>query len=118
MIAPIYSLLSGNSSVSAIVGTRIYPGGTIPQDAVLPAIVWLAVSGVPNTTMTEHSPVDAVRVQIDCWATTYTQALALATAARTALQDAGNFQSLNPDSFDPTTKRYRVSFDFVFQVES
>jgi hypothetical protein len=115
MIPPVYTLLSGNSGVTAICSTRIYPT-IMPQDAVTPAIVWLVVSGTPNTTMTEHSPVDAVRVQVDCWADTYTTALSLANAARSALQDAGNLLSQNPDYYEPTTKKYRVSMDFIFQV--
>ena len=87
----LYSHLSGNNTVAALVATRIYPN-VIPQHAggeqtKLPCLVYqrIAVRRQPKYCGTD----DLVRseVQIDCYAATAHESLTLATAARGALID-------------------------------
>ena len=80
----IYSRLSGNSAVRAIVDDRIYPDRT-PQDTALPKIVFTTISQgrAPNTS--GASGVTNPRIQIDCWADSNAGAFALADAVRLAL---------------------------------
>ena len=80
----LYSILSGDSGVSAIVGTRIYPK-VIPQLASLPAVSYQEITGMREHTM--DGPVGMVRSrwQINCVADSYSALRALADAVRKAL---------------------------------
>ena len=80
----IYTRLSGNAAVRAIVDDRIYPART-PQDTTLPKIVFTTISQgrAPNTA--GASGVTNPRIQIDCWADSNAGADALADAVRLAL---------------------------------
>lgn len=125
-LAPVFPLLSADPAVAAIVGTnpvRIFPGGVLPQDAVIPAISWLVVAGVPENLLADRTPVDNQRVQIDCWADTFPAANALFEAVRTALEGSAYLVAINDPQgtstntqFDPNTRRYRISSDWSFWV--
>lgn len=123
MIPPIFPLLSASSAVTAIVGTspaRIYPAGNIPQSATqdpnvnVPCVTWRTVGGHAENILSDRPGVDNQRVQLDCWALTFTQAQTLATAVQYALELVGNCVAVNGSDFEADTKRYRVSFDFSF----
>jgi hypothetical protein len=80
----LYKLLTDDSTVSGLVGTRIYPQ-FVPQGASMPAITYQQISGIRD--FTHSGPVDlaSLRFQVNCWSLNYTQARALADAVRTAL---------------------------------
>lgn len=83
----LYTKLSGESSVTAICSTRIYPY-TIPQKpdgSGYPAATITVISNEPSDTKTEASTLDAWRVQIDCYAKTALSALQLDNAIRAAI---------------------------------
>lgn len=86
--ADLYAHLHGDSSITAQVSTRIYPV-KMPQNATRPAITYQTISGDPMTDLdSADGDLLAVRVQIDCWAETYTAAAALGEAVRTRLKTA------------------------------
>lgn len=125
MIVPIFPLLSADAAVKAVVGTnpvRVYPAGNIPQatsgdpNQNLPCVTWQSIGGHTENIMDERPPVDYQRVQIDCWAMTFSVAQALSDAVRAALELHGNCTSLNGHDYEPDTRRYRASFDFSFWV--
>ena len=82
----IKSLLSGSSSVAAVVGARIYPG-KLPQNTTMPAIAYEYVSGM------EMPPIDAAagqqlvrsRVQVNAMGKNYGDVKAVQEAVRLAL---------------------------------
>lgn len=126
MIPPVFTLLVASSDVTAIVGTspsRIYPAGNVPEvtggdpNANVPCISWQTIAGHPENYMSGRPDVDNQRIQIDCWALTFTQANALAAAAQAALELSGQCVSLNGHDYEPLTMRYRASFDFSFWVQ-
>jgi hypothetical protein len=84
VLGVIYKRLTDTPAIVALVGTRIYPV-TVPQQATPPFIRTNLVSTVPIDTKNAPADVDQHRVQIDCIATTYTQALSIAQAVRTSL---------------------------------
>ena len=106
------AVLKNNSAVSALVGTRIRPL-TLGQDEPLPAVVYQRVSTVPVTSLDGDSGVDAVRIQVSCWAETYSGARALASAVRAAVT-AGMVAvtEMDIDDRDEATQHYRVILDF------
>jgi hypothetical protein len=76
--------LLATSAVATIVGTGVYPGAK-PQGAPLPAIVFNKISGAPLYDDKGEAGIEESRLQIDCWATSYTAAKGLARAVRDSL---------------------------------
>lgn len=122
--AAIFSLLTTDSSVSSLVGTRLYPL-LAPQDAATPFIVYQRVSASRWTSLEGPSGMAQPRIQIDAYTSTYAAAKTLATAIREKLSGyrgtvAGTRiggitlitdQDLIENEKDP--KLYRVSMDFM-----
>lgn len=80
--------LSGNAAVAAIVKKRIHPL-VIPQGGTLPAVVYQRISSVRNVDLGGPSSFVQVRMQIDCWHTSFSGAILLADAVRGALNGVG-----------------------------
>jgi len=108
----IYTLLTGASAVSALVGTRVYPD-MATQDAVYPFIVYSEEGADPSDTKDGVSTLDVVGLQIVVFSNSYATAQTLAEAARVALDRAGGIiggvdidsirftgQNSNPMNFD------------------
>lgn len=82
----VYTLLTGNAAVAALVGTKVYPG-LIPQSTAMPAVSYELVSGV------EILPINAQaggvilrsRVQVSVLARTYAEVKIIQEAIRGAL---------------------------------
>lgn len=82
----LYSLLSANASVTAIVGTAIYPN-TIAQRQQRPCLVYQLVSTTPYNTAGANgsAKLTQYRVQVTCISRTKTQCDNLADAVVAAL---------------------------------
>lgn len=77
--------LTSVSAVTALVGTRVYPG-ILPQNPKMPAIVYQRIGEVRDSVMGVDSGVVFADVQVSAWATTLTAARDLANEVRKALQ--------------------------------
>ncbi len=73
--------LKSMADVTALVGTRIFPMRA-PQGAVLPFITYQRVSRRPVNWVRGTSTTNFLRIQVNCWATDYDGAVALAAAVR------------------------------------
>lgn len=126
----IINRLLATAGVTALVGTRVYPG-VRTQGSSLPALVFNRISGARDYTMIEASGLVESRVQIDAWAEAYNAAKALAHAVREALSGIkGTFSGIEIDGVFLDSERdgfeveapdrlYRVSMDFnVWAVEA
>jgi len=120
----IYTILKDDSTVAAIVGTRIY-GSTAPQKVTTPYIVYRRISGVRWRTMAGASGKAQPRMQVDLYDTGYNDVKTLANAARVALDDykgmvagvrvGGIALESDTDFFedDVNPQLHRVSMDFM-----
>lgn len=118
-IEVVLAALKADASVTAIVG-----GGTSArisplikaQNITMPAVTLQRTSTTPTNSIdpSPHTGLDQTRVQIDCWADSYAGARALASACRTALQNAGHPCVGEFDNYDPETDPglYRLTLDF------
>lgn len=87
----IIQLLLADGSVSAIVGNNVWPGSK-PQASGFPAITVNWVEGNPIYTNDGDSGLANVRLELDCWGDTYTEAKDLAAVVKTLLS---GFQGTN-----------------------
>lgn len=122
----LYTLLTGTSAVSAIVGTRIYPV-VLPQKPTLPAITMQRIPGSRVRSTRGPSGLAQSRYQVDCWAATQTAAEELAGVVRAAtdgyrgtvseVRIGGISVSGDRDFYEPDAKYNRVSFDLIIWHE-
>jgi len=80
----IYGLLSAASSVTNIVGSRIYPV-SVPQFAEFPFVVYTTTDTEMSITKDGSSPLDVITVQIDMYANDFDTNTTLAGAIRSTL---------------------------------
>lgn len=118
--AALYEILSGDTAVAALVGTRIYPKKA-PQGVARPYVVFHKTTRRPSRTFTGYS-LSRGLWQIDAWADDFDTADTLGDAIEDALDefrgDAGGRTlaiTLDNDSddYEPDTDLYRQSLDFV-----
>jgi hypothetical protein len=120
--------LSATAGVTALVSNRIYPV-TATQNATLPYITYSIVSVNPTDTKDRPSHLDAVRLQVDCWAATYMAAEAIHGAVRDAIDaytigetvagvvlDGIKYETEN-DTLDEDVDIFRKSADYMIRVK-
>lgn len=78
----LYTRLTTDATLTARLGTRVYPYH-LPQSPTYDAVAYQIVSWVPTEANTEISE---VRIQLDCYATTYDLASSLAHLVRKSLR--------------------------------
>ena len=80
--------LTGDATVSGIVGTKVY-AGAIPQGQDSPALVFNRISSPREINLDGTSSVVPVRFRIDSWHTSMSGVWTLANAVRAALNNIG-----------------------------
>lgn len=121
-------ILNNNAGVAAITGVKNH-SGSAPQETLAPYVVFDIVSVEPTDSKTRPSSVDAVRVQVDCYATTYAGVEALNDAVRSALDayaigatvngvklDGIKYITENP-SIDEETDLFKRSSDYQIRIK-
>ena len=122
----IYSILTSDSDVSAIVGTRVYPQ-IAAQGAACPFIVYVLQDTTPSDTKSGVSTLDEVRYDIVLASESYAEASDLTNKVRTALDrytgtvagvviDSIQFIDLDADN-DPGTETYVTSSEYIIRVK-
>lgn len=122
----IYSILTSDSDVSAIVGTRVYPQ-IAAQGAAFPFVVYVLQDTSPSDTKSGVSTLDEVRYDIVVASETYAQASDLTNKIRTALDrysgtvagvviDSIQFIDLDADN-DPGTETFVTSSEYIIRVK-
>ena len=111
----LYTALSTATAITALSGTNIFPL-VLPTDPTLPAITYQFVGGRGAATMSNRGT-QRSRVQIDCWGTTYLQAVTLRNAVIDTLAGytAPTFTSQllqTIDDFDHELLQYTAKVEF------
>lgn len=118
MLPQVFSILSGDTSVAALVGTRIYRHGNAPQGVTAPYITWFVVSGIPENELSDLPRIDRYQVQVDCWSSNTgggdTQIEALAEAVRDAIEPHAHMVAVVANGIDYETQRLRLGMSFDF----
>lgn len=112
----VLAVLAADATVTGLVAIEsIQP--VIASQNLAPPFVTLQVLGVtPQNHLQGFGALDECHVVVTAWATTYTAALAIGNAARTALQNAGHLcESRDADQFssDPDPGVYHIEHQFL-----
>jgi len=108
----LYTEISADAALAALVGTRIYPNDT-PPDVETPFIVYYEFATPREQSMDCSIQVSKPRIQYSIYADTYTDALAVGDALRAAL-GASSFMIIYEDergNQDMTTALHRRDLD-------
>ena len=114
----VYTTLTGDAGVAALVGTRVYPA-IIPQDAALPALAYQRISSQAIQWQDGSAAPIRPRIQVTAVADDYSEAKGLAAAVRSALngvssgQILSSFMDTDADGFTDTSDLYTVRMDFL-----
>jgi len=107
----LYSILSNAAGVTALVGTRIYPG-IAAQDAASPLIVYKHISGVNRNQLNGSKIATSHRIQIQSWAAKPSTARSVIDAVETALDGTGYIVFRVDDVYDPETREWSSQADW------
>jgi hypothetical protein len=123
----IYKILSVDSAVAALVGTRIQPFGA-DQTIAKPYITYQQISKVHNKHKDRDLKVQTIRMQVDMFATTYDGVSALADAVCTALSyKSGTYESIvvdiivfddENDLFSDQPEVFRKQQDYFLRIKT
>jgi hypothetical protein len=119
--ADIYSLITGDATLTALIGTRVYPN-TIEQNATLPVMVYRRISAERITAMHQNTGTVRARYQFDVYDDQYTDGLRPVVERLRTVLDRSNggvsdsiehiFVLNETEYYDDATELYRVSIDF------
>lgn len=116
--------LKADTALAALVSDRIYHEG-MPQDVQYPAVAYAKTSAERFPTLSGYTSLQKARVSIDVWASTSTDAIAVAEAVKAALDGVTDFlgtQSIqictfesdaDLSQFDGDRKDRHLSLEFV-----
>ncbi len=110
----IYSTLSGDAAVSALVSTRIYPL-KMPQNPVMPAITYRRVSGARISSIDGITQTDNPRYQVDVWGSSYDSVRSVVEPVIQAMDGSATFKAVmitDLDFYEDDTTLYRAAVDF------
>ena len=108
----LYSTLTGDSGVTALVDTRVYPN-LAPEGAAHPLVTYQVVSGGREATIPGVGDAVRKRIQLSCHANTYSSAKAVAAAVIAALEGDG-YCEMEYDLYDPSTQTHSTIVDWAF----
>ena len=107
--------LREDAGLSALVGNKVF-ALVIPQGTKLPCITFQRIGGMPANTLSGHSGLEEIDLQIDVWARDYDEAKAIAKAARAAMPPSGPRFSAHliedQDLYEDGTNYFRVNMEF------
>lgn len=107
--------LREDAGLSALVRNKVFPL-FIPSGNYLPCVTFQRLGGMPANTLSGHSGLEEIDLQIVVWARDYDEAKAVAKAVRSAMPPSGPQFSAHliedQDLYEDGTNYLRVSMEF------
>lgn len=117
----IFTIAAGSSAVTTLIGTnpvRFWPFAQAPQGETRPYAVHQLVYGTPDNKLSGVPDTDLYGIQVDCYATTATDARNVAVAISEAIEASTNsIAAWNGEEIDTPTGLYRVGFTAEFWTD-
>lgn len=120
MIAPVFEVCAASMALKLLIGSapvRLYPFGEYDGEIRYPYVVWQNIGGeLPQylDTVPDH---DAYSLQIDVYAKTAEEVIAVARALRDAIEPHAYITRWGGQTRDSVTKNYRYTFDVDWIVK-
>ena len=106
--------LREDAGLSALVGNKVFPLA-IPAGNYLPCVTFQRIGGMPANTLSGHSGLEEIDLQIDVYAKNYGEAKAVAKAVRAAMPPSGDVFGAHliedQDLYEDGTNYFRVSME-------
>lgn len=101
------------AALAGVAGGRVFPN-VAPNNVSKPYVVYSRVSSAPENTLADGASVENTRLQVDCFDTTYSAAVALAETVKAAMKSSAvtHVLLLEQDQFEPEALLHRVILDF------
>lgn len=107
--------LREDAGLSALVGNKVFPLA-IPAGNYLPCVTFQRIGGMPANTLSGHSGLEEIDLQIDVYAKNYGEAKAVAKAVRAAMPPSSDVFGAHliedQDLYEDGTNYFRVSMEF------
>ena len=104
-----------DAGLSALVGNKVF-ALVIPQGTGLPCVTSQRLGGRPTNTLSGHSGLEEIDLQIDVWARDYCEAKDVAKAVRAAMPPSGPQFSAHliedQDLYEDGTNYFHVGMEF------
>lgn len=123
----LFTRVTGVAGVTALIGTRMYPADSVPQDPTYPFLTYQRVSTQRESVSGSDIALVWARFQFDSFADTYDDAVALAAQVRAALQRYNGtvdgvviqqvFMANELDDFEASVEKGRVIQDYIVWYE-
>lgn len=120
MIAPVFKVCAASQEVRSLLGeypVRLYPFGRHFDEVVYPYAVWQNIDGDPQNYLKQRPDIDRFSVQIDVYADTDTEVITVARALRDAIEGNAIIIRWGTQELEPSTMKYRYSFDVDWLVK-
>jgi hypothetical protein len=118
MFPPVFQIAAAAGPVQTVLGSspcRLYPFGEAPQGVAVPYAVWQVMPGsAPENYLGQVPDADSWMVQVDVYGTSAASVRDVGAALRDAFEPRAHIVRWNGESKNPTTDRYRLSFDVNF----
>lgn len=82
----LFSILSNDAGVTALVGSRIYPI-MLPQNATFPCASYSTDEGQEDDTFDGQGTFQQINIEVDAWAKTHAEMLTVGGAIKAALKN-------------------------------
>ena len=110
-LPPCYDVFKADGGLTSIVGTRIFQT-VAGETASRPYLVWSITTAVPENTLSCPPSVDDQRVTVSVYAQDQGDARRAIQYAAAAAEESLGYIVFGPwDTYEPSTKLYRYSFD-------
>lgn len=117
----VFYQLANTAGVTALVGTRVYPG-LLPQQPTMPALVYQLINNDRVQVHRGQTTGAKARIQVTCWGNSEASVAAVKEQVRVAMiAMAGSVASVTIDGvvcegevegFEPDTIRHYIALDF------
>lgn len=113
MLPPIQALVTAYAPAVALLGNnpvRFYSFGAAPEGETRPYAVWQIANGTPENYINDRPDIDDMGIQVDVYATTMVEAVAVAEKIRDAIEGDSHITLWRGMGKDEATKLYRFLF--------
>jgi len=113
MIPPIVELAKQNAALVALIGNnpfRFFAFGDAGDQPQYPYATYQNIAGAPENYLGDRPDADSWILQVNCWAKTESQVVAVAKAMNESLELDAHITDWGVAARDPVTRNYRFTF--------